>query len=186
MPEFVYMQYLCAPHKMRSQATVHTTVDTDNRKQRNKMRLRYYDMIAITIINQARITILRSPYLLLSTSNPFQFFFFSSLLLALCAWTFLPFTMAEKAIEFWRSLDLVSLQKDLDKDAEEMGRRREGERKKENWFIANKFNGKKENTRKTRKKEGILEDRRPMYMHAREGENMRMCMYMGLWSEYSL
>lgn len=33
--------------------------------------------------------------------------------------------MAEKAIEFWRSLDLVGLQKDLDKDAEEIGKRRE-------------------------------------------------------------
>ena len=36
--------------------------------------------------------------------------------------------MAEKAIEFWRSLDLVGLQRDLDKDAEEIGKRREGKR----------------------------------------------------------
>ena len=34
--------------------------------------------------------------------------------------------MAEKAIEFWRALDLVGLQKDLDKDAEEIGKRRDG------------------------------------------------------------
>ena len=33
--------------------------------------------------------------------------------------------MAEKAIEFWRSLDLVGFQKDLDKDAEEITKRRE-------------------------------------------------------------
>eukprot|EP00047_Mylnosiga_fluctuans_P021623 m.107027 g.107027 ORF g.107027 m.107027 type:complete len:649 (+) comp8964_c0_seq1:1835-3781(+) len=38
---------------------------------------------------------------------------------------FYGFAMADKAIEFWRSLDLPAVQKDLDRDAEEIGKRRE-------------------------------------------------------------
>lgn len=33
--------------------------------------------------------------------------------------------MADKATEFWRTLDLVGLQRDLDRDAEEISKRRE-------------------------------------------------------------